>query len=290
MKLSELKTDSIAHSVIVYGPPKSGKTDLVVRGLTEHYNVLYIDNEGGVTTLLKLPEEKKEKVSLVRIFDTKENPVAIDTMLKLASGNKYKVCLEHGKVNCPACLSKDKNSKEELFQEWELNSLPTEDWVVVFDSFTQLTSSAQAHVTRKLDMEKDKMTFDHWRAQAVLLEKFLDYLQNAKYNCVLITHEMGIEQEDGTEKIMPSGGSKNFARNVSKYFDHIAYVTVRNKKHNAYSATTAQNRVLTGSRTDVVIDMSKPESFCSFFGKKVSSSTEEKKPVSGLRKFGQQKS
>ncbi len=262
MNLTEVSMDNSAQSVIVYGAPKSGKTQLVVGALATKFKVLYVDLERGITTLIKLPTKLKEQVEAVRVFDNKENPNAINTALKLAQGNLVKICEEHGATTCKTCTIGKKK-----FSEYKLNDLNPSEWVVVFDSFTQLTSSAQGHVCRGMDMEKQKMTFDHYRAQGVLLERFLDYVQNARYNCVVITHEMGLEQSDGAEKLQPSGGTKNFARNVPKYFDHIIYTTVKNRKHKAISSTVSENRIMTGSRTDVVVDMDKPETFCALFGK-----------------------
>lgn len=250
------------QSAIVYGAPKSGKTKLMVASLATKFNVLYIDCERGVTTLMKLPEEVKKRVEVISIRDIKEEPNAINTCLLLASGKQVNICEAHGKSKCGPCrINKLPSIKVSL------DDMKPEEWVVVFDSFTQITSSAQAHVCTKLDLEKDKMNFDHLRHQWVLLERFLDYLQNSRYNCVLITHEMGIEQADGTEKIQPCGGTKNFARNVPKYFDHIIYCSVKNHKHIASSVTTAHNKVLTGSRTETAVDMNDPDSVCALFGK-----------------------
>lgn len=262
MKLTDISLENEPQSAIVYGPPKSGKTQLVVAALATKFSVLYIDLERGLTTLIKLPTAIKAKVELIRVFDNKENPNAINTGLKLAQGNTVKICEEHGATSCVSCVTGRKP-----FATYKLSDLSPNEWVVVFDSFTQLTSSSQAHVCKKLDLETQSIEFKHHKAQGVLLERFLDYVQNARYNCVVITHEMGLEQSDGAEKLQPSGGTKNFARNVPKYFDHIVYTTVKNRKHKAISSTTAENRIMCGSRTDAVVDMDKPETFCALFGK-----------------------
>lgn len=286
MKLDDIDISATGQSAIVYGPPKSGKTDLVVRGLAHQYKVLYIDFENGLSTLMKLPAELRKNVEVIRVPDNKDHPTAIHTALHLASGNKALLCIEHGKKDCIECKKAARNSSEDFFEEWNLNELDPKEWVVVFDSFTQLTSSANAHVSRNLDLEKDKLTFDHWRAQGVLLEKFLDYIQYSKFNSVVITHEMGIEQADKTEKLMPSGGTKNFARTVSKYFSHIVYVSVKNAKHNAVSSTTGSRNALAGSRLDAEVDMSHPETMCTLFGKPVAEKAATKPNSTGSSTTG----
>ena len=84
MKLTS-KELSNTHRVIVFGESKSGKTELVGR-LAERYNLLYFDLENGFETLLKLPQEWKDRIELVSIPDTKVYPVAIETILKVLEG------------------------------------------------------------------------------------------------------------------------------------------------------------------------------------------------------------
>lgn len=255
-KLSTLDKNSARTSVIVYGPPKSGKTELVGSlaetldhaGITlEGKNLYYVDIENGKETLFKLPADAQERVEIISVYDTKDNPNAIDTVCKLMTGAPVTLCVAHGKANCASCIS-----KKLPVETYEFAKLDPAKDIVVIDSFTQLTSSANAHATRRLDRDKgENEEFSHWRYQGTLLEKFLDLCQNNVFNVVVIAHEMGIEQEEGGEKIMPAGGTKNFARTVSKYFAHIVYCNVVNKSHRAISATTASSKILTGSRTDV---------------------------------------
>jgi hypothetical protein len=264
--------DSIAassgQSVIVYGPPKSGKTDLVVRQLAAHYKVIYVDLEKGRTTLYKLDDKLKANIDVIAILDNKDFPNAITGATKLASGGKYSYCAIHQKIGCVKCItSRDAEVMASQFS-YEFGNLNPQEYVIVFDSFSQIASSAVAHVAKGMDLEKEKFTFDHWAALGVLLERFLDYCQCAPFNVVVITHEMGIEQEDGIEKLMPSGGTKNFARKIAKYFDHVVYCSLKNRKHCASSVTTDDNKVLAGSRTDVVVSHLDPHSMARLLGKK----------------------
>jgi len=100
MKLTS-KELSNTHRVIVFGESKSGKTELVGR-LAERYNLLYFDLENGFETLLKLPQEWKDRIELVSIPDTKVYPVAIETILKVLEG-KVSICEKHGKCSCIRC-------------------------------------------------------------------------------------------------------------------------------------------------------------------------------------------
>ena len=245
MKLTDKKLSS-THRVLVYGEPKSGKTELAAR-LSERYNILLFDLENGYETLLKLPTEWQERVEIVSIPDTKVFPIAIETMLKVVTGNKVDICDAHGKVNCAICRKEGAG-----FSTVELNAL-SEDWIVLVDSLTQLSNSAMNHLTKGQE-DTYKPEWTDYRNQGQLLDKFLSQIQQAKYNIVCITHVVETELEDGKKKLVPVCGTTAFSRNTAKYFDHVVYCQVSNKKHNFASSTTYANNVLTGSRTDVALE------------------------------------
>lgn len=251
------KVVSKTHRVLVYGEPKSGKTELVSK-LSEKYKLLFIDLENGYETLLKLPQDWKERIELVSIPDTKVFPIAIETMLKIVTGNKVDICDEHGKVGCSLC-KKD----QRLFTTVELNAL-SEDWIVVVDSLTQLSNSAMNHLTKAQD-DTYKPEWTDYRNQGQLLDKFLSQVQQAKYNIVCITHVVETELEDGRKKLVPVCGTTAFSRNTAKYFDHVVYCEIKNKKHNFASSTTYANNVLTGSRTDISLENAKEPSLLDIF-------------------------
>lgn len=60
--------------------------------------------------------------------------------------------------------------------------------------------------------------------------------------------------EDDTVQIVPVSGTRNASRNTAKYFDHVVYMRVKGGKHNAGSATTYLNKILTGSRLNVTVE------------------------------------
>ena len=244
-KLSSIAA-SPTHRVLIFGAPKSGKTQLVGT-LAARYNLLWFDLENGIGTLLKLPQQLQEKVDVISLADTKEYPIAIETMLKVISGKEVMICEAHGKVACPLCTKSGAPSTRVC-----LNELPN-DTVLVVDSLTQLTNSAVAHIT-KGKPEDYKMDFTDWGNLKAVVEKFLGSVQQAKYNIVCISHEEEVTMEDGRNKLVPVCGSSKSSRNTAKYFDHVLYCEVKNKKHVVGSSTAYSNNILTGSRTDAIFD------------------------------------
>lgn len=270
-KLSQM-AGTIEQRVCIYGPPKSGKTELVGK-LAEKYKILYIGLENGHSTFLKLPPELHENIEIINIRDSRIYPIAIETCMKLAKGTECFICEEHSKVSCPVC---SKNS-EAIIDRVCLNEVKL-DTIVVFDSLTQLTNSGIAHITKKQD-DDYKLQLDDWGALRVLMDKFLSQIQVAKYHVICITHEEEVKFEDGRSKVVPVAGSSNSSRNTAKYFDHVLYTNLVNKKHTVASATDYSMTVLTGSRTNVKLEGKSEASLLDIF-------TNWKLPNYGMKEKG----
>jgi len=231
MKLTD-KHHSKTSRVLIYGEPKSGKTQLAA-ALSSHFDLLFFDLENGYETLLKLPRIQQERIELISVPDTKVFPIAIETMLKVITGVKTRICEIHGKVECQLCK---KAEPAGIFSEVCLNDLPTTS-IVVVDSLTQLSNSAMNHLTKNQE-ELYRPEWGDYRNQGQLLDKFLSQIQQAKFNVICITHVVESQQEDGKAKLFPVCGTTQFSRNTAKYFDHVVYCDVKNKKHNFASSTT----------------------------------------------------
>lgn len=250
-KLSQA-VKSPTHTVLVYGAPKTGKTQLVGE-LANEFNLLWFDLENGSATLHKLPPEAQDRVELVSLPDSRSYPIAIETCLKIIKGGPCTVNEETGKVIPPGA----KRVEGKTYTDVNLGALDS-SWIVVFDSLTQLTNSAIAHITKN-QPDDYKLTYDDWGHLGKLMDIFLSHVQAARFNVVCISHESETEMEDGKIKIVPVAGSRAFSRNTAKYFGHVVYTAVANKKHNFSSSTTSMLNVVGGSRTDVATErMEKP--------------------------------
>jgi hypothetical protein len=245
MKLSK-RVASKSHRVLLFGPPKSGKTQLAGQ-LSAEFNLIWFDLENGVDTLLKLPEEQKERIDVISLPDTRSFPIGIETCLKVIKGGKCEICERHGKVSCSSC-KKDNEPTTVV----ELSTLPL-DTIVVFDSLTQLTQSAISHITKN-QAEDYKLNYDDWGNLGKLMDTFLSHVQQSGFHVVCISHETETEMEDGKMKLVPTAGTRAFSRNTAKYFDEVVYCEVKNKKHIAASSTTYNGNILTGSRSGSTLE------------------------------------
>lgn len=245
-KLSSKEVSS-THRVLIFGGPKVGKT-LLAGKLAEKYKVVWVDMEKGHETLFQIPKAWQENIELIELPDTRSYPIAIETALKMVKG-KVSICEKHGKVSCALCKREDLPATEV-----DLTNL-SNDHVVVFDSLTQLSNSAVAHITKN-EPDDYKLTYDDWGNLGKLLDIFLSHIQQANYNVVVISHETEAETEGKKKTLVPVGGTRNFSRNIAKYFDHVIYAERKNKRHVFASSTGYSNTILTGSRTGAELENS----------------------------------
>ena len=257
------------HKILVYGRAKVGK-DAFVGQLARLPGVKlwWFDLEDGIKTLLNpeiLPRQFHPQIQVFRIPDHQVIPMAIETLLKVFKGKECKICWTHGKVNCVPCM-RDKPTEVERIC---LDEFTQNDWLVI-NSVTQLSQSAMNAVI-KAHLQADewdyKPTFHDYRAQGFMLDRIFGLMQASNFNCIAVSHEIMIEQIQDTQGgggkdasgnnvdvIVPAAGTRNFSRQFGRYFDNIVYLDIVNRKHRAFSSTTYQGNIMTGSRTGIEIE------------------------------------
>lgn len=260
MPTMDTMTMGLTKRVLLYGAPKSGKSQLAGQ-LAHNHKLLWFDLENGSDVLYKLPPEAQKNVALVRIPDSYDNPVAIDTMAKLLKGVSAPVCMTHGKLRCAVCARTEGAVQIDIDMAAQRAS---NHRIVVIDSLTQLRISAMTHISgmkgasAKIDAARKagdiKFNYDDWAMLNGLIEMCLSEVQAASYDIVVISHEVEVENVDGTNQIVPISSTRNGSRNTAKYFSDVVHLDVVNRKHVASSSTTAKPKILTGSRTDVVLE------------------------------------
>jgi len=264
-KLTDLAQVEKPQSILIYGPPKSGKTHRAATLVEQGYNLVWLDLENGIQTLKEcVAPENMDKIEIISVPDSLANPVAIETVTRFfrATG-PLRICEKHGRAACVNCKAGTDKFIELDPTKFDSNT------VVVVDSLSQLSDSAMAHCLGGVrDLEFKKPEFDHYAKQGLLLANILSAQQQAKYHRVFISHEEAIEQEDGKEVIVPVGGTRNFSRKLARYFDHVVYMHKKNTKHSAASATSFSQTILTGSRSDIALEDGKTHLAALLKGKK----------------------
>lgn len=259
IKSDGAKAASLAHRVMVYGPPKIGKTAACAL-LAKHFEVYLIDGERGGAVIAN-PELGLEnywgKIQYFPISDSHELPLFAETTIKLADAAHKKlemqVCKAHGKAgNCPKC-----GKEADAYQIFDFFSAPSKEKILVVDSSTQLGNSVLAYAMQARGKKSvtEKAEFDDWGAQGKWLNYIFTTFQGLDLNIIVISHDSEVEQEDGTKKLSPTAGTKNFSSQVARYFGHLVYA----KKtlavgHTGVSSTLASLQIQIGSRTGAKVE------------------------------------
>jgi hypothetical protein len=236
--------------ILVYGPPKSGKTAAIGQ-LASKYRLWVVVLEDSVKTLLNpaiFKPEWRKNLELIRVPDKQTYPMGIETLLKILKSGKTTICHDHGKVTCPVCAKNPAAS----FTTICLDDFRTDTDILVIESYSQVAESAMNYIMRNSIAKDDfdaKAGWDEYGKQGRILERIGSTIQVAPFNVIVSTHEMMVEMEDGSKKIVPIGGTSNVSKVFGKYFDDIVYCEIVNKTHRLISSTTAKSNVLAGSRT-----------------------------------------
>lgn len=246
--------------VIIMGGPKTGKT-AQIGTLANTFKLLFWDLENGKDVLLNhCTDEQLENIEYISLKDTYSNPCAVHTLLKayVESNGKGWVCDDHSKWKCPLCTSKS----HEFFQIDLPSMTPENGWIHVFDSGTQFALSALQNLCNvngiKLHNAQadDKVSFSLWKGQGATIDMFLSQLQSSPYHICMTAHEHEVTFQDKSMKLVPAMGTRNYAVNVSKYFDTVIRVSKKMKKHVVESTTASSMNADTGGRR--TIDLSLP--------------------------------
>lgn len=248
MKLTDYQP-SVARKILVYGAPKTGKTDLVGQ-VAAIKKLWWFDLEDGIKTLLGSPRMTPAMLANIELFkipDTQIMPIAARTLLKVIKGQPVAICHLHGAVACPICSKNGDPTSTISLKDF------TNDDCLVIDSASQLASSAMNDIQKAViqaDKFDQKPDWDDYANQGRIMDRIFSILQQAPFNVIVISHEQLVEMEDKKKKLVPIGGTSQFSKTFAKYFDDVVYTEVVNGKHKVGSSTGYSNSIMTGSRAN----------------------------------------
>lgn len=261
MRLNQLEKIKGSH-VLLMGDPKTGKSTLASQLALSGYHLKWLSTDSGHSIIGKLPPEAIDLIDIVAVADTRGYPIASQLVNQLiVEPQACHICGHHGVHDCDRCK---KAGSLAIWTDWDFSKLDAKKDVVVLDHISGIGDSYMNNVTKGKAVDY-KPQLDDWGSLRFHLGALGLAIQNAPYNIVCICHSSLEELEDKSKKLVPQVGSGTTSRGFAKYFDHVAYLDIRNGSHRAGSATTYMTNVVTGSRTDIHIENMDTPTLVPFF-------------------------
>lgn len=265
----ETGENEVEHA-IVYGGPGTGKTTLAAL-LSEFFHILWLDGDKGLSAVQNnLPPELRSRIHPIRIPDNTSSPKFAPTVLKIVTGLRVEICVEHGTHDCSLCKGRNDKPKYPTFA---INQLP-KDWIVICDSMTQYFASARALAQYKLNQaavkagELDvlyKGDYDYWGICWNYSDMLGNYVKDLLCQFVMISHETMAKAADSKEKLVPIGGTKTVSAGHAKWYSTEVYSEVINNKIVFHSSVTSKPGVQTKSRSNVFLETAETPSLLHVF-------------------------
>lgn len=279
--IAEVSTSEkeLKQSCLIYGDSFTGKTTLAAQ-LARKYKLIWFDIDSSASRIrASVPQEFWENIEYFEIKDTPQTPVAAKTLAKFFTAKgKVKIFHEDGSINNPLLMK----NPAATYTEIDVAALNT-DTVIVVDSLTALSDSVMNHFLGGVgEMDFKSKEFKHYDHQGLLLNNIIVGAIRNPAHVVFISHQEELEQEDGSIKLTPTGGTRNFSRKLARKFDHVVHCKLHNRKHCYNSVTVQDHKVIAGSRYE--IDVQDFDSFLNIFSGDKQEATKAKPGLSGLKK------
>lgn len=254
MKASEYKAQAAQH-VLIYGDPKTGKTELVA-GLLKDYKLWWFDLDGGIKTIFSPESSAAGHLDNLEVFPIRDRslyPIAVETLLKVVKGGLCRICDLHSKIDCPLCKQElaKKTEPPPTFSEINVATFDNKKDILVIDNYSQLMSSVMNWIMKDSNQKDDfdaKPGWDEYGKQGRVGERFGSTFQTAPFNIVVISHMIMAEMEDKSKKLMPVGGTDNVSRTFGKWFDAIVMTEIVNRAFKAHTSVVDKSSAIVGNR------------------------------------------
>lgn len=243
-------------SMLLYGAAKTGKTSLAATMARLDYleRIWWFDLENGLDAVVlafqagRLTAEQIAKIIPIRVADTKQSPMATETILKSLCGRKP--------VYLDPATGKAHDKMADGLVEFDISKLTDKDLIVI-DSLSQFGQSNLNAATLGKPSEY-KLQLDDYGAAQKWGYDLLTTVQAAQYcHFLCITHVRMSEDEVGRTIITPLMGSSTTSANVAKHFNTVVYLEKNLKSIKTTSSALGSVTAQAGSRVGITLDAEK---------------------------------
>ena len=243
-------------TMLLYGAAKTGKTSLAATIAKLDYieRIWWFDIERGLDAVIlayqegRLEERHLAKIIPISVADTKQEPIATETLLKAICGRRP-VYIDPTTGKCHDKLS------DELI-EFDMTKMTDKDLIVI-DSLSQFGQSTLNAATLGKPTEYKLQLDDYGAAQKWGYDLLTTVQAAQRCHFLCITHVRMNEDELGRTTVMPLMGSSTVSANVAKHFNTVVYLEKSLKQLKATSSVLGSVTAQSGSRVGIVLDKEK---------------------------------
>lgn len=246
-------------TLLLYGAAKVGKTTLAATISKIDYikRIWWFDLENGIDAVVlayqegRLEERHIAKIIPIQVSDTKQEPLATETMLKAICGRRpVKLSRANGKV------MPDSTPLSDDVILFDMSAMTDEDLIVI-DSLSQFGQSNLNAATLGKPSEYKLQLDDYGAAQKWGYDLLTTVQAAQRCHFLCITHVRLSEDELNRTVVMPLMGSSTTSANVAKHFNTVVYLEKSLKTLKATSSVLGSVTAQSGSRIGMVLDKEK---------------------------------
>ncbi len=250
MKLSA--NNSTGNSLVLYGAPKTGKTQLIGKLAEVGWKIKILDFDCGIKTLVNsVPKQYHNNIEFLSVSSTKLVPRALEVALTAftKTGPSY-FCTEHQVNKCKYC-----NMPNAEAFEWDYT--PRSDTIYVLDSMTALTNALVFHYggPGKDDDESFRLEFKEWAFVTGRCTQILANIKNSGCNTIITAHAEIQVDDLARTTISPFAGTSKFSAKWAGDFDHIVYTEIKAAKDYGVYSMPPRAGIQVGTRSGIDISL-----------------------------------
>jgi len=236
--------------LLLYGPPKTGKTWFACKAAEAGFNVILLDGDNGSQIISNIPMKARQKIAVVKLFDTPKESVFHNFIISLSRGKLFAWNEDTNNI----VFAKQATQFRPENNHVVINpSALTPNDVLVIDSWSSFCRSMELYYKLQNNikiLEALKKDWDDYHWAKRLINEAMHFIKSLPCHVVIIAHSNTYEKYKGkgkarevvSQRIQPLSYSGPQGEQLAKDFSDILYFFVNRQSQLAMTTATAHGR------------------------------------------------